>query len=212
MPGRTSSRLRNQQLEQESERRVKTEINQSAFSPQKDSKMVKYIAKRLHLPQNDDVSKQCKQIVKKVKQGASRNAFLKELMSSMRQVPENELCWRLVYSLYSFLHPRTLPSFAPIEVNEAQFKTWLTELEEETISEEIKEKLQEALNVKYCYCVKRLLLNNRFEKYVNKKPVSQTLPYAICASSIYKKRNLDVPAQVSKSCRNKYKWYRATSS
>ena len=57
------------------------------------------------------------------------------------------------------------------------------------------EKLNRALFVNYCKCIKKL-------KYSKKYEIG--FEYPICMSSIYKKRGLKPPKDVKKKCKNYY--------
>lgn len=63
-------------------------------------------------------------------------------------------------------------------------------LSKKRLSRKDKKKLQRALHVKYCNCIKGL-------KYVDKNPAA----YGICANSVYKNRGLELPPNAARSCK-----------
>ena len=100
----------------------------------------------------------------------------------------------------------SFPDKAPIKITEELYRTLISQKQDKSISEGDNIKLSEALNCKYCHCVKKLYLENKFNKFINNKEQAYN-PYAICMSSIYKRRDFTPPTKVSYSCRDKYDWY-----
>ena len=111
------------------------------------------------------------------------NKVIRELLDTIGYT-EN-LCEILTKVLYELFSPSELPNKAPIMISNKKYKELLDKKQNNIITEDENNTLLEALNCKYCYCVKKLYLKNLFIEYItNKKP--EYNPYAICTSSIYK--------------------------
>ena len=165
---------------------------------------IQAVAKMLGLPNDKSYKTQCRLIINYLEQKKSSNEFIKELLAN---IPEKNACDLLVKTLYELLSPKTVPSKAPIKISETKYKKLINEKKTGSISRENDSILTEALNCKYCHCVKKLYLKNNFERYINNNEPKYN-PYAICMSSIYKNRNIKSPNRVSFSCREKYDWYK----
>ena len=63
-------------------------------------------------------------------------------------------------------------------------------LSKKRLSKKDKKKLDRALHVKYCNCIKGL-------KYGDNNPAA----YGICANSVYKNRGLELPPNAARSCK-----------
>ena len=77
-----------------------------------------------------------------------------------------------------------------LNMSEDKYKKLLSK---KRLSKKEKKKLDKALHMKYCKCVKSI-------KYGQKNPGA----YAICANSVYKNRGLDMPFRAARDC-SKYK-------
>lgn len=166
---------------------------------------IQAVAKMLGLPSNLDYHNQCRIIIAHLNREAITNKVVNEMIESIGYT-EN-MCDVLVETLYRLFSPDSFPAKAPIEISEEIYKELLTKKKNNIISDSEDMALSEALNCKYCHCVKSLYLKNQFMKYiVNKEP--EYNPYAICMTSIYKNRNITPPEKVSFSCRDKYQWYK----
>ena len=165
---------------------------------------VQAVAKMLGLPSNRPYNVQCRIIISFLKKKSKTNKVIKKLLDSAKS--EKKLCNYLVEILYLLFNPKNFPNKAPILITENKYKNLLKKEKNNTITNREKLLLDEALNVKYCHCIKKLYLKNIFlENILEKRPKYN--PYAICMSSIYKNRNIDPPHKASYTCRDKYKWY-----
>jgi len=66
-------------------------------------------------------------------------------------------------------------------------------LKKKRLTKKEKKDLDRALFVNYCKCIKHLKYSKKYKKGVE---------YPICISSVYKKRKLKPPKNISQKCRN----------
>jgi len=165
---------------------------------------IQAVAKMLGLPSDLGYTEECRLIVSYLRDKSTDNQIIRELLDVVGDV-EN-ICDVLVNTLYELFRPKILPNKAPIRISEKIYRSLIDKKKAESITDEENETLAEALNCKYCYCVKRIYLENKFKKFINdKEPLYN--PYAVCINSIYKRRGFATPKKVSNSCRDKYDWY-----
>ncbi len=74
-------------------------------------------------------------------------------------------------------------------------------LKNDTLSDYQKKKVLEAININYCECIEDV-------HQQNKQRNTDYNPYAVCNTSIYTNRGLDIPPRANYSCREKYYWFR----
>lgn len=166
---------------------------------------IQAVAKMLGLPSNLDYAQECILIISYLKEKSKTNKVIKELLEASSN--SSNVCDLLVGTLYQLFMPDHLLNRAPIKMSEKKYKELIKKNTEKNISKNEKTELDEALNSKFCHCVKKIYLKNKFAKiFTEKEP--QYNPYAICTASIYNKRNIDTPEKVSYTCRDKYDWYR----
>ena len=67
-------------------------------------------------------------------------------------------------------------------------------LSKKRLSKYQRKRLDKALHIKYCNCVKGL-------KYSQKNPAA----YGICANSVYKNRGIEMPPNAANRCKKKRK-------
>ncbi len=163
------------------------------------------VAKMLGLPHNKPYNIQCKLIISYLKKKAKSNKIIQKLLQKSRS--EKALCKFLVKILYSLFNPRELPEKAPILITDKKYKELIQKQKNNNLTREESIILREALNVKYCFCIKKLYLKNIFIENITGKEAEYN-PYAICMSSIYKNRSIKPPKKASYSCRKKYNWYK----
>ena len=166
---------------------------------------IQAVAKMLGIPHDRPYPVQCRMIMAFLKKRAPRNKLIAELLESGRG--NKSICAYLVKILYSLFSPKNLPNKAPILISPALYKSLLVKEKNKTILPSEKIILDEALNVKYCSCIRRLYLKNIFIENILEEEAKYN-PYAICMSSIYKNRGIKPHKKVSYSCSKKYKWYR----
>jgi hypothetical protein len=164
------------------------------------------VSKMLGIDTGGSYSQQCDKIISFLESKRSTNEIIDEILKQTRENKE-DLCDVLVSSLYELFSPSSLPEKSPITITKEEYIDLLEKKKENDITFEENEILDEALNVKYCHCVKKLYLKNLFKKYILDEEIKYS-PYAICMSSIYKNRDITPPFKVSHSCREKYQWYK----
>ena len=167
---------------------------------------IQAVAKMLGLPSENSYNSQCRIIISHLDELSKKNKYIAEILDN---IPDTvDLCDFLVGVLYELLSPKKLPSKAPIKISAERYNNLINKKKNKerlTVDEEAE--LKEALNCKYCHCVKKLYLKNNFDRYINNKDPNYN-EYAICMSAIYKNRNFNPPHRVSYSCRDKYEWYK----
>ena len=164
------------------------------------------VSKMLGLSTDGSYKQHCDRIIDYLRSKSPRNKAIKTLLDNAGDDRET-MCNILVNSLYELFSPNKLPKKAPIQMEEEEYKELVKKKKEDDITYEQNEKLEEALNCKYCHCVKKLYLKNQFQLFINEEEPKYN-PYAICMSSIYKNRDIKPPFKVSHSCREKYDWYK----
>lgn len=165
------------------------------------------VAKALGIKSDLPYVRQCSLIMDFLKKHKKNNPIIKELLN--KSLKQNQICNILVDVLYNLLQPKKFPFKAPITISQDKYKELIEKYQKRTLKSRDRQILNEALNIKYCFCIKKLylkfLFNNHFLGKKNK--VSE---YAICMSSIYKKRKIKPPKKISRKCVTKYDWYRNT--
>ena len=86
-----------------------------------------------------------------------------------------------------------------ISITEKTYNNLINGLKNDTLSDYQKKKIKEILNVKYCECV---------EDIAKQKYDTEYNPYAVCNTSVYTNRGLEIPPAANYSCREKYRWFR----
>jgi len=164
------------------------------------------VSKMLGLPNKESYAKQCNKIMVFLESQKSDNKAIKNLLDSVGD-NRDSMCNILVNSLYELFTPESLPQKAPIQISKDTYIEFLEKKKSNNISDEENKLLEEALNCKYCFCVKKLYLKNQFKQFIKSEDPKYN-PYAICMNSIYKNRAIKPPFKVSHSCREKYEWYK----
>ena len=170
------------------------------------------VAKMLEIPHNLPYNAQCAAIIGYLKSNKTDNDAIKEILQLKKKLKMNDkdTCELLVKILYSLFNPRDLPNKAPIKISEKRYRALIKKSgdeEESKLSKKEMDELDNALQTKYCYCVKKLYLRNLFNKYIKSEDTKYN-PYGTCMYSIYKKRNIEPPSKVSKTCKDKFTWFR----
>lgn len=164
------------------------------------------VSKMLGLSTKGSYSQQCDTILEYLRTKSSTNKAIKTLLDNAGD-DRDTMCNILVNSLYELFSPNSVPKKAPIQISQEEYMSLIKKKKEEDITYEENETLDEALNCKYCHCVKKLYLKNQFQLFIKEEEPKYN-PYAICMSSIYKNRDIKPPFKVSHSCREKYDWYK----
>ena len=166
---------------------------------------IESVAVLLNIPVVANYDEQCTLIIKDLNKKKRRNKFLRDLLNITKD--KEDICYILIQSLYSLFYPKKFPKKAPISISEKEYLKLIQQQQKNNISIKNKKILREAMNIKYCHCLKKIYLKNQFAKYVNNSPKSNINEYPICMTSVYKSRNIQPPFKVSHLCREKYKWY-----
>ena len=165
---------------------------------------VQAVAEMLDLNVVENYKEQCRIITRRLEEMSRDNTIVKNLLDSAK---ENEnICQILVNTLYQLLNPESFPKKAPIKISEKKYKELIRQNKEGIITPDDKAILMEALNCKYCHCIKSIYLKDQFNEYILNQKTSYNR-YALCMSSVYKNRNIEPPFRASYTCRDKYSWY-----
>ena len=172
------------------------------------------VAKMLKLEEKSSYNEQCKNIVDYLQSKRKTNSVIDSLLNNFedsslsKETINEDICNTLVRVLYQLFKPESFPDKAPINITNKRYYSLIKKYKSNTITKAEKKILHNALNIKYCHCIKSLYLLENFNIFINEDKSSDYNRYAICMSSIYKNRNIKPPFKVSYSCREKYKWYK----
>lgn len=163
------------------------------------------VAEMLGLQSKYNKQTLCRMIIDYLKKQAPTNANIKYILEHSSD--DASVCQTMVEALYLVFKPYQIPNSSPMNISNKVYKELLEKVKNgiKLTSSETAE-LDEALNVKYCYCAKRLYIKNKLTDYISGQP-SVYSPYAICAASIYKNRHIDMPPNLARNCKVKYSWY-----
>lgn len=161
----------------------------------------------LELPRSKSQKEGCSQIMKWIKKQRPTNKYLQAFMNKVEEVGDyKSMCKIIIDALYKLVEPN-LPYTSVLTDEEYQNQLKLKK-NHRKMSPMERGTLKEELNIKYCACIKKLYLKQLFKKNILGKDISEEAnPWALCSTSIYKKRGFTIPKKVSSSCRRKYKWY-----
>lgn len=165
---------------------------------------IKTVAAALGISKRLSLEDMCDAIVADIRAKSVNNNYIQIILDNRPK--RANMCDYLVKILYSLLHPKKLPSTAPIGMSEAVYNGLVNKKTAGTITANEEARLNKAMYAKYCYCIKTIYLKNLFNMFINGKQSRYNL-YAICTSSLYKKRNLPVPPRAAIECKDKFKWY-----
>ncbi len=87
------------------------------------------------------------------------------------------------------------------KMSEKLYTKLIDGLKNDTLSDYQRKKVLEAMNINYCECIEDVNQTNKIRK-------TDYNPYAVCNTSIYTNRGLEIPPRANYSCREKYYWFR----
>ncbi len=181
-------------------------LNNSINSSKSD---VQLVAELLGIKNNDNDELTCKSIIKYLKSIKKTNPYVKHLLES---IPNDNLqCTTLVLALKDLISPGKISQNLPsINIPDDYYNELIQKYKDETITLKEKSILDKVLNTKYCYCARNIYIRNLWDKTFNLDKKTYN-PYSTCIHSIYNNRNIDVPPNLIKSCKNKYTGYKNIS-
>lgn len=115
----------------------------------------------------------------------------------------------IVNILLSVLFPKQFPFLSPIPIGGDLYNELIKKrIINEYLTPDEKELLDISLYTKYCHCVRKLLLKNKFIKdFIDKQDIQNNInPYSICSNSIYKQRGFKLPPKNTLKCNESFKW------
>ena len=160
------------------------------------------------------ISRRLKSAFKKVDIDINKvaNSIVRE-----RDQEENKKIYFILNVLYNHILPKQFPIKAPTGLEYIEYKKKLYDYiknknkpNKTDADKRLDKQMEEALQKKLCYCIKKLTLKNIFLKNfldINTK----YKPYGLCINSIYKKRGLKMPKDAIGECKVKYAWYRVNN-
>jgi hypothetical protein len=133
------------------------------------------------------------------------------------QEDNNKKIYFIIQVLYNHILPKRFPIKSPTGLEYMEYKKKLYDYiknknKSNKTPTDIKldKEMEEVLQKKLCYCIKKITLKNIFLKNfldINTK----YKPYGLCINSIYKKRGLKMPKDTIGECKIKYAWYRVNN-
>lgn len=165
------------------------------------------VAKALGIKSNLPYKRQCTLILDFLKKRKRDNPIITELLN--KSIGPQQICNVLVDVLYNLLQPDKFPFKAPIIITQTKYNELIEKYQKKKLRPRERQILNESLNIKYCFCIKKLYLKFLFnENILNKK--NKYNEYGICMNSIYKSRKIKPPKKVSRKCVKKYNWYKSS--
>lgn len=119
----------------------------------------------------------------------------------------------IVNTLLSVLFPKQFPFLSPIPISEDLYNELIQKkVSNEYLTDDEKELLDISLYTKYCHCVRKLILKNKFiMNFINKQNKQIDInPYSTCSNSIYKQRGFQLPPKNTLKCNQSFKWCKDT--
>lgn len=150
---------------------------------------------------NTDIN--CKNIYRFLKNKYSKKKNLEAFFIKYPNY-DNSICNILIKSVYQLFIEPNLQEKSKLPISEKNYKNLLKKYRSKTISRDESNLLDKCLHIKLCRCIKKIYIKNLIEDVKNQK----YNPYALCTSSIYKKRNIDPPPRAVRKCRELYSWYK----
>ena len=163
------------------------------------------VAKALGIKSDLSYTKQCIKIMNFLEGKKNSNPVVKELLS--KKLKNHEICNILVDVLYNLLQPEKFPFKAPITISPKKYNDLIKKYKKRKLTSKSRQTLNEALNIKYCFCLKKLYLKFLFNEHIKGEKNKYT-EYGICMNSIYKSRKIAPPQKVARKCKIKYNWYK----
>ena len=164
---------------------------------------IEVVADMFKIKKNLSINQKCLEIIKYLKDNSEKNQKIKFLLDNFRG---DDICTVLSNILYDMFSSDNLKDIN-INLTDKRYRNLIKKYEKNNLNDIEMNLLMEALNIKYCKCVKKLYLKNLFEKDIMSKEETYN-PYAVCINSIYKNRKIVPPKKISYSCREKYDWYK----
>jgi hypothetical protein len=116
---------------------------------------------------------------------------------------ELDICKHLIVILYNMFEQ---PSIFKYPISKKTYKKYIKKKQNNTIRSKQLKLLDDMLYIKFCRCIKKIYTNN-LKKHIFNDLQSDSNPYAICTSSIYKNRGFDPPPSAALNCRKTFGWY-----
>lgn len=161
---------------------------------------IEAVALLFNIPIVAGYNNQCKLIIERLKKHPTK--FIQKLLK--KNTNNEALCSVLVGALYRLFYPPNFPEHAPITISNEEY---IELIASSSLPVKKKKLLKESMNIKYCHCLKKIDLRNKFSQHIKNSRGKNINAYPTCMSSIYTKRRITPPFKVSYSCKEKYEWY-----
>ena len=126
------------------------------------------VAKALGIKSDLPYTGQCALILDFLKKHKKQNPVITELLN--KSIGPQQICNVLVDVLYNLLQPDKFPFKAPITISQTKYKELILKYQTRNLKPRERAILNESLNIKYCFCIKKLYLKFLFnENFLNKK-------------------------------------------
>lgn len=151
----------------------------------------------------------CTDIYEKLRKNSLNKPSLQYFLSKFYngETKKINFCQLLIDSLYELFYPSDMEKDSPILITENKYKELIEKKKNDDLTEQDSSTLDEAMHIKLCHCIKKIYIKNIIDTEFFEK-IRTLNPYAICTSSIYKKRGFNVPPCAARNCGKSYNWYR----
>merc|ERR1712178_548444 len=116
----------------------------------------------LKLEEKSSYNEQCKNIVDYLQSKRKTNSVIDSLLNNFedsslsKETINEDICNTLVKVLYQLFKPESFPDKAPINITNKRYYSLIKKYKSNTITKAEKKILHNALNIKYCHCIKSL--------------------------------------------------------
>lgn len=168
----------------------------------KKERNIKNLLTFFKLPEKKTKKENYKQLYNFLKQKSKNSRELKYFMKLIKS--ETPHYYKLMVNI---MHDLVVPeSIYKNYIKNNVYNSLIEKKKNNTLTDEEKVILDDQLHIKFCKCIKKLYLQNLYNKmFFQKEPVYNQ--YAVCTNSIYKNRDFDVPPRAALECR-KHNWYK----
>jgi hypothetical protein len=180
-------------------------LKDKLVGPNRDFKYnIEALSEILGVKSSNDTTKLCNHIKSTFNNLTRKNT---ELGRILEQLPKNNVsfCAVIVDALYEYFFEYKREFKLPTSISKKHYNELVSKNQKGTINPIEKKLLDNILNIKLCNCIKGLIVEDIVAEKSNKKSIRRSPkynPYAVCISSVYKKRNIAVPYQATKKCKD----------
>lgn len=183
-------------------KRFKKNIDTLQKKKYKKERNIKNLLKFFNLDEKKTKKENYKQLYSFFKKHSKTSRELKYFMKLIKH--ETPHYYKLMVNI---MHDLVIPeSIFKKYIRNDIYASLIEKKKKNLLTDEEKVILDDQLHIKFCKCIKKLYLQNLYNKmFFQKEPVYNQ--YAVCTNSIYKNRDFDVPPRAALECR-KHNWYK----